>query len=81
VRAPFDRVVAAVNDSLARVLAVDVPSGLDCDTGQPLGPTVRAGHTATFLALKKGYVNPAAREWLGEVHVVDIGAPRAVFRR
>jgi NAD(P)H-hydrate epimerase len=81
VRAPFDRVIAAINDSLARVLAVDVPSGLDCDTGRPLGPTVRARHTATFLALKKGYVNPAARQWLGDVHVVDIGAPRAVFRR
>ena len=80
VRAPFDQVIGAINDSLARVLAVDIPSGLDCDTGQPLGPTVRARHTATFLGLKKGYVNPAAREWLGQVHVVDIGAPRAVMR-
>jgi NAD(P)H-hydrate epimerase len=79
VRPPFDRVIAAINASKARVLAVDIPSGLDCDTGEPLGPTVRADHTVTFVALKKGFANAAAKEWLGQVHVVDIGAPRAAL--
>ena len=76
VRPPFDQVIAAINDSPARVLAVDIPSGLDCDTGEPLGPTGRAVHTVTFVAQKKGFANPAARAWLGQVHVVGIGAPR-----
>ncbi|MGL6095138.1 MAG: NAD(P)H-hydrate epimerase [Fimbriiglobus sp.] len=58
------------------VLAVDIPSGLDCDTGEPLGPTVRAAHTATFVAPKAGFANPKSRAWTGEVHVIDIGAPR-----
>src|SRR5262249_36959576 len=49
VRPPFDRIIAAMNGSLARVLAIDLPSGLDCDTGRPLGPTVRAEHTVTFV--------------------------------
>ena len=80
VRPPFDRVIAAINASGAKVLAVDIPSGLDCDTGQPLGPTVRAQHTVTFVAEKKGFANPAAREWTGAVHVADIGAPRAALR-
>src|SRR5262249_13308641 len=53
-RAPFDGIVEAINASAARVLAVDIPSGLDCDSGQPLGPTVKATHTATFVAMKKG---------------------------
>jgi NAD(P)H-hydrate epimerase len=75
VRPPFDRVIATINDSAVRVLAVDIPSGLDCDTGLPMGATIRARHTATFMALKKGYTNPAARPWLGQVHVVHIGAP------
>lgn len=75
VRAPFDQIIAAINDSPARVLAVDVPSGLDCDTGRPLGATVRANHTATFVAQKMGFAEPAAREWLGKVHVIDIAAP------
>lgn len=76
VRPPFDEVIAAISAGSTRVLAVDIPSGLDCDTGQPLGPTVRADHTATFVGLKKGFADPAARSWLGQVHVVDIGAPR-----
>jgi NAD(P)H-hydrate epimerase len=79
VRPPFDRVIAAINDSGKRVFAVDIPSGLDCDTGQPLGPTVRAEHTATFVALKTGFANPAAKQWVGQVHVVDIGAPRKLL--
>jgi NAD(P)H-hydrate epimerase len=55
---------------------VDLPSGLDCDTGLPLGPTVRATHTATFVAPKVGFRNPAAIPYLGTVTVVDIGAPK-----
>jgi NAD(P)H-hydrate epimerase len=76
---PFDGVVALVNASGNPVLAVDIPSGLDCDTGEPLGPCVRAAHTATFVAPKRGFHNPAARHWTGEVHVVDIGAPRVLI--
>jgi NAD(P)H-hydrate epimerase len=79
VRPPFDAVIGAINASGAKVLAVDIPSGLDCDTGEPLGATVRAQHTVTFVALKKGFAQPAAREWVGEVHVADIGAPRAAI--
>jgi NAD(P)H-hydrate epimerase len=79
VRPPFDRVITAINESGAPVLAVDIPSGLDCDTGQPLGPTIRARHTATFVAMKKGYAEAMAKEWLGTVHVLDIGAPRRLI--
>jgi NAD(P)H-hydrate epimerase len=73
---PYAEVVAAVNHRKRPVLAIDIPSGLDCDTGEPLGPTIRATHTATFVALKKGFLNPKAEPWLGEVHVLDIGAPK-----
>jgi NAD(P)H-hydrate epimerase len=80
VRAPFDRIIAAINASPAQILAVDIPSGLDCDTGRPPGATVRAHHTVTFVASKKGFAEPAAQEWLGRVHVADIGAPRCLVR-
>jgi NAD(P)H-hydrate epimerase len=80
-RPPFDRVIAAINESQARIFAVDIPSGLDCDTGMPLGPTIRAEHTVTFVAPKKGFAAPAAREWLGQAHVVDIGAPRVLLEQ
>lgn len=75
-RPPFDAAVAAINASGAKVLAVDIPSGLDCDTGLPLGATVRAHHTVTFVAPKIGFGAPEAAEWLGTVHVAGIGAPR-----
>lgn len=81
VRAPFDRIIEAINSCVARKLAIDIPSGLDCDSGQPLGPTVRVEHTVTMVAPKKGFAAPEAPEWLGQVHVVDIGAPRMVWER
>ena len=52
VRPPFDRVIESINASGVRVMAIDIPSGLDCDTGKPLGPCVRAQHTVTFVAPK-----------------------------
>jgi NAD(P)H-hydrate epimerase len=76
VRPPFDRVIAAINGSGKPILAVDIPSGLDCDTGASLGATIRATHTVTFVAPKAGFAHPAAQQWLGNLHVVDIGAPR-----
>jgi NAD(P)H-hydrate epimerase len=79
VRSPFDRVIQAINQSRARVFAVDIPSGLDADTGQPLGSAVRAQHTATVAGLKQGFVEPAAQAWLGQVYLIDMGAPRRVF--
>ena len=76
--APFDWLVGVVNGSGKPVLAVDIPSGLDCDTGEPLGACVRAAHTATFVAPKRGFLNPDSNAWTGEVHVIDIGAPRVL---
>ncbi len=63
------------------MFAVDIPSGLDCDTGQPLGIAVRADVTATFVDRKAGFFAEEAQPWLGEVHVVDIGAPRALVQQ
>ena len=81
-RDPFPAIVQAVVDSENPVLAVDLPSGLDCDTGDPLGGTaVVADRTVTFVAEKAGFANPAARQYLGDVVVGDIGCPRDLIRR
>lgn len=77
--APFDELIPFLNASGKPVLALDLPTGLDCDTGTPHGHTVRATHTATFVAPKRGFAAPGAKAWLGEVHVIDIGAPRALL--
>jgi NAD(P)H-hydrate epimerase len=78
-RSPFDRVVRAMNSARRPILAVDVPSGLDCDTGAPQGDTVRATHTATIAAPKKGFSAPGAAAWTGIVHVIDMGIPRRLL--
>lgn len=72
-REPYASVIEWMNRQPARRLAVDVPSGLDCDAGQPATPTVRADLTCTFVGRKVGYDVAAAQEYLGEVHVVSIG--------
>jgi NAD(P)H-hydrate epimerase len=75
---PFDELIAAANLSKNPILALDLPSGLECDEGVPLGLAIHATHTATFVARKKGFLAVTAQEWIGEVHVVDIGAPKVL---
>jgi NAD(P)H-hydrate epimerase len=78
-RAPLDLVIDTINAAGKRTLAVDLPSGLDCDTGQPATHGIRASHTVTFVAQKIGFANPAAKSFTGEVHVTDIGIPRRLW--
>jgi NAD(P)H-hydrate epimerase len=67
--------IEQVNDSARRVVSVDVPSGLDADTGAAGGPTVRAAVTATFGLPKQGLVSGDGPAHAGEVWVCDIGIP------
>ena len=80
-RGPFKEMVDSLVATNAEVVAVDLPSGLDCDTGEPLGPCVRAAHTVTFVAEKVGFANPKAKQYLGRVTVGDIGAPRQLVEQ
>ncbi len=73
VRGPMARVIERVNASPAFVIAVDVPSGLDADSGTVGGPAVAADLTVTFGCAKIGcYVDPG-RGLCGDIEVVDIG--------
>lgn len=79
VREPFVTVIEEINASGVGVFAVDLPSGLDCDTGRPLGPCIKAVHTATFVAPKRGFEAPGAATYTGQVHVIGIGVPRSLL--
>ena len=74
-RSPMDAMIRVANELPARRMAIDIPSGLDCDTGCVADPTFRADHTCTFVAKKVGFDAATAQPFLGEVHVVDIGLP------
>jgi NAD(P)H-hydrate epimerase len=76
IREPYLTAIAAINRAHKKVLAVDLPSGMDCDTGEPLGACVEADHTATFVARKVGFDAPGAEHLTGEIHVIDIGVPK-----
>lgn len=73
-------VVEALNRSGKPILALDLPSGLDADAGEPLGVAVRATATATFAAPKKGFSAPGAADFTGQVAVIDIGLPAKLLR-
>jgi NAD(P)H-hydrate epimerase len=77
---PISTVIERINAGPARKFAVDLPSGLNCDTGEPATPTIRADVTCTFVAPKCGFHNPAAAPFLGTVEVLDIGVPGKLLR-
>jgi NAD(P)H-hydrate epimerase len=71
--------IELMNDSRLPVLAVDLPSGMNCDTGEPAGVCVKATRTVTFVAEKAGFANPASKLFTGGVTVGDIGCPRELI--
>ena len=73
VKEDYKKIIAAINGLECPVLAVDIPSGLDCDTGRPLDTAVKADYTVTFGALKKGFTEPQAAQYTGEIYIASIG--------
>jgi hydroxyethylthiazole kinase-like uncharacterized protein yjeF len=70
--------IEAINGAGCEVVAVDIPSGLDADSGRPLGAAVRAAATATMAFPKAGFFVADGPSCCGAVQVVDIGIPRDV---
>lgn len=73
VRDPYDGIIAFLNKNQKPILSIDVPSGLDADTGQVLGLAVKAKKTITFIALKKGFFKELGPQCCGTIIVKDIG--------
>jgi NAD(P)H-hydrate epimerase len=71
----FAAALDAINAAEVPVLALDVPSGLDADTGLPWRKAVRASATVTFLALKQGLFLGAAPDYCGELEFADLELP------
>jgi len=70
----YKQLIENINALNRLVLAVDIPSGLDCDTGLPLGAAIRAAYTVTFVAMKKGFLAAKdANKYTGEIFVASIG--------
>ncbi len=81
-RAPegaYARAIALLDAALCPVLALDIPSGVDGDTGAVLGAAVRAARTATFGHLKTGLVQGAGAALAGDIEIVGLGIPDGVI--
>jgi len=80
-RAPIASLIRAVNASGRPVLALDVPSGLDGDTGEAYDPTIRAHQTLTLALPKTGFGRPSASTRVGDLYLADISVPETVYAR
>lgn len=69
----YTAVIDGMNESELPIFSVDLPSGLDADTGEPLGTVVRARVTGTLVGLKRGLLAPDAETCAGQIEVVSIG--------
>ncbi len=72
--------IEAINDCPAPVLALDIPSGLHPDSGQPQGVAVRADFTMSFVGLKRGLFTGSGRHYSGTVAFADLGIPPHLYR-
>jgi NAD(P)H-hydrate epimerase len=70
----YKQLIKSINAQHCPILAVDIPSGLDCDTGKHLGAAIKANYTVTFVAVKKGFTSTnTAAPYTGEIFVASIG--------
>ena len=81
VRTPFLLAINALNQSPKPVLAVDIPSGLNADSGMPCGLAVQADSTITFIGMKQGLLTGMAADYCGQLLFDDLKIPPAVYKR
>lgn len=80
-RDPLPSMIDRLHQLSAYRVAIDVPTGLDADTGKAHVSTFRADRTYTMVAAKPGLLLPATASFVGELEVVDIGVPSRLFER
>jgi NAD(P)H-hydrate epimerase len=81
VRNPFLLAINAINNGRRPVLALDVPSGLNADTGTVCGMAVKASVTVTFVGMKRGLLTGAGPEYCGRIVFDDLKLPAGIYER
>jgi NAD(P)H-hydrate epimerase len=72
-------IIEMINSSGKYIVSIDLPSGLDCNEGIPLGCAIRASKTVTMGLPKIGFIKNQGRDFVGELFVADIGMPRELL--
>lgn len=78
-RSPYDDLISQANELKAPIFTFDNPSGLDIDSGNPSNPTIKAHITVTLAAVKKGLATEGAKEYVGDLELVDLGIPKLAY--
>ena len=81
VKGHFKEVIEFINGLNKPVFAVDIPSGLNSDTGRPCGACIRAHTTATFAFAKIGHLLFPGADYTGNLEIIDIGIPPHIAER
>lgn len=81
VREPFRQIIHQLNQCRRPVLAIDGPSGLDADTGNPMGLAVQASVTISMIGGKTGFYTGPGLSHCGHVHCVDLGVKEKIYER
>ena len=74
----YIKVIDYINDKWESIISIDVPSGLNCNSGEKMGASIVASKTYTFEVIKRGFIEYKALYYLGEIEVLKIGIPKYV---
>lgn len=77
----YGEVIGLINDSGRPVVAVDIPTGINSDTGEVMGRAVKAAATVSFAIPKRGHLLYPGCEFTGRLHIADISIPRAAIEK
>lgn len=80
-RGDYPELISAINQSNGQIVAIDLPSGLPADSGNPPGKAVRADLTVTMGFLKRGTLVPKGRQYTGKQLVASVGYPEKLLRK
>ena len=78
-RPPADNLIRLANDHPAPILALDISTGLDADTGEIFDPAVMAEVTMTLALPKQGLLQVSAKPWVGDIYLADISVPTSLY--
>ncbi|MFW0094943.1 MAG: NAD(P)H-hydrate dehydratase [Coxiella endosymbiont of Haemaphysalis qinghaiensis] len=81
IKSPYTEIITAINKAKQSVLAIDVPSGINVDTGEVQAMAVKADLTITFIGLKQGLYTARAPAYCGEVVLASLDLPNLLFSR
>lgn len=77
--APWNQIIDAINMAQRPILALDLPSGLDANTGRVLGTAIQAQHTVSFIVQKIGLYLNDGPDYTGQVHLGDLQLPNELL--